>query len=442
MLALHAVNLLPHGASGRGAGPAGRRLRVLHARRCPTSTPACGAGARTGGRPGIATGGCRGWRRVRESEGIVAQGDGMNAEWPEAGVGAGAPRGSLGGRAGRERRRLRRRRPAADPPQLERGVGVEALRRCRPPWTRSWRRWARRIPTRVGVIGDDVRETLRKLAEMGLVSEAPRVVGARLSRPAAAPASCRCRRALSRMGRAHRPPARRRRPRGSGGRRRRATARSSSRASADAALLERIESELRPFLEATPTGPDDFSGQLTRRTGSLIARSAACRDLVMHPLALGAARAFLGHATNIQLHLTQAIAIGPGETAQPIHRDQWAFDFFPFPAGYEVQCNTIWALTDFTEENGATRVVVGSNAREDRASPSAPTTPSRPSMPRGSVLFYSGSVYHGGGANDSACHPDRAQHHVRRGLVAPGGEPVPLGASRGGRDAAGRPAAA
>ena len=82
----------------------------------------------------------------------------------------------------------------------------------------------------------------------------------------------------------------------------------------------------------------------------------------MHPLALGAARAFLGHATNIQLHLTQAIAIGPGETAQPIHRDQWAFDFFPFPAGYEVQCNTIWALTDFTEENGATRVVVGSNA--------------------------------------------------------------------------------
>ena len=83
----------------------------------------------------------------------------------------------------------------------------------------------------------------------------------------------------------------------------------------------------------------------------------------MHPLALGTARTFLGHATNIQLHLTQAIAIGPGETAQPIHRDQWAFDFFPFPPGYEVQCNTIWALTDFTEENGATRIVSGSNRR-------------------------------------------------------------------------------
>ena len=40
-----------------------------------------------------------------------------------------------------------------------------------------------------------------------------------------------------------------------------------------------------------------------------------------------------------------------------IHRDQWAFDFYPFPSGYEVQCNTIWAMTDFTEENGATRVL-------------------------------------------------------------------------------------
>jgi hypothetical protein len=170
---------------------------------------------------------------------------------------------------------------------------------------------------------------------------------------------------------------------------------------AEPALLDRVEAELRPFLDATSTGPDDFSGNLTRRTGSLIARSAACRDLVMDPLTLGAARVFLGHATNIQLHLTQAIAIGPGETAQPIHRDQWAFDFFPFPAGYDVQCNTIWALTDFTEENGATRVVIGSNAIEDRRS-FGPDDTEPAEMPRGSVLVYSGSVYHGGGANRSA----------------------------------------
>jgi len=169
---------------------------------------------------------------------------------------------------------------------------------------------------------------------------------------------------------------------------------------ATASLLDQIEAELQPFFATTPTGPDDFSGTSTRRTGSLISRSPAARDLVMHPLAVATARTFLGHVTNIQLHLTQAIAIGPGETAQPIHRDQWAFDFFPFPAGYEVQCNTIWALTDFTDENGATRVVVGSNSQPDGTA-YGPDDTEPAEMRRGSVLFYSGSVYHGGGPNRS-----------------------------------------
>ena len=153
---------------------------------------------------------------------------------------------------------------------------------------------------------------------------------------------------------------------------------------------------------STPRRPDRTTSAATG-PGAPARSSPArpgCRELVMHPLALGTARTFLGHATNIQLHLTQAIAIGPGETPQPIHRDQWAFDFFPFPAGYEVQCNTIWALTDFTEENGATRVVVGSNLQEDRLS-FGPDDTEPAVMPRGSVLFYSGSVYHGGGANRS-----------------------------------------
>jgi ectoine hydroxylase-related dioxygenase (phytanoyl-CoA dioxygenase family) len=85
----------------------------------------------------------------------------------------------------------------------------------------------------------------------------------------------------------------------------------------------------------------------------------------MHPLALGTTSEVLAHATNFQLHLTQAIAIGPGQPAQAIHKDRWAFDFFPFPTGYEVQCNTIWALTDFTEANGATRIALGSSTAAD-----------------------------------------------------------------------------
>jgi ectoine hydroxylase-related dioxygenase (phytanoyl-CoA dioxygenase family) len=127
----------------------------------------------------------------------------------------------------------------------------------------------------------------------------------------------------------------------------------------------------------------------------------------MHPLVLEALKVTLGHATNHQLHVTQMIAIGPGEPAQIIHRDQWAFDFFPFPNDYEVQCNTIWAMTDFTAENGGTRLIPGSQRFEDRLSfEEADTIPAE--MPAGSVLFYTGKLYHGGGANRSQA--------VRRGI--------------------------
>ena len=165
-------------------------------------------------------------------------------------------------------------------------------------------------------------------------------------------------------------------------------------------LLDRFEAEIAPYVEATRPGPDDFSGHNTRRTGALIARSPAAREMVMHPLVLGTCQQVLGHAASFQLHLTQVISIGPGEPAQPVHRDQWAYDFFTFPTGYEVQCNTIWALTDFTEENGATRVVPGSNHLEDKLRfTQEDTVPAE--MRRGSILFYTGAVYHGGGANRS-----------------------------------------
>jgi ectoine hydroxylase-related dioxygenase (phytanoyl-CoA dioxygenase family) len=169
---------------------------------------------------------------------------------------------------------------------------------------------------------------------------------------------------------------------------------------APAPLLDRLHDEMRPHIEATPPGPDGFSGFQTTRTGALVARSPAARELVMHPLSLGTTKLVLSHATSFQLHLTQIIAIGPGQPAQYIHRDQWAFDHFPFPMGYEVQCNTIWALTDFTEENGATRVIPGSH-RFDDGLQLQPEDTEPAEMRRGSVVFYTGSLYHGGGANRS-----------------------------------------
>lgn len=163
-------------------------------------------------------------------------------------------------------------------------------------------------------------------------------------------------------------------------------------------LLDQFRSEITPFLEVTSTGTDDFSGRNTRRSGGLIARSPAAREMVMHPLVLDVVRGVLDTSRKFHLHLTQLIAIGPDSPGQMIHRDQWAFDFFPFPVGYDVQCNTIWALTDFCAANGGTRVMPGSNTYGDKERFGYEDTVAV-EMPRGSVLFYTGSLYHGGGAN-------------------------------------------
>lgn len=169
---------------------------------------------------------------------------------------------------------------------------------------------------------------------------------------------------------------------------------------ADPALLDRIAAEMAPYVEATPGGSDDFSGRTTKRTGGLVARSPASRELVQHPLVLDVTARLLHQAQAFQLHLTQIISIGPDSPGQAIHRDQWAFDFFEFPADYHVQCNTIWAMTDFTEANGATRLIPGSqdlpNTFEHTLDESVPAE-----MSKGSCLLYTGKVYHGGGANRS-----------------------------------------
>ena len=166
----------------------------------------------------------------------------------------------------------------------------------------------------------------------------------------------------------------------------------------DAATLTALREELAEPLATTAPGVEEFSGLNTRRFGSLIERAPSTRQLVTHPLILDVTRTLLADASAIQLHLTQAICIGPNSPAQVIHRDQWAFDFFEFPNGFEVQCNTIWAITDFTEENGATRVVVGSNHGEDKQRLDQSDTVGAV-MRAGSVVLYTGAVYHGGGAN-------------------------------------------
>lgn len=162
--------------------------------------------------------------------------------------------------------------------------------------------------------------------------------------------------------------------------------------------VDQINDEVRPWIERSGSGQDDFTGRSTRRTGALAARSAACRDAIVHPLVTATAEGFLAPWTNrIQLHLTQTIAIGPGQGRQPLHRDRLAWGGY-IPREVEPQCNTIWALTDFTADNGATSVAPGSPGWDDDRRPAAADI-AQATMPRGSVLFYTGSVIHGGGEN-------------------------------------------
>jgi ectoine hydroxylase-related dioxygenase (phytanoyl-CoA dioxygenase family) len=164
-------------------------------------------------------------------------------------------------------------------------------------------------------------------------------------------------------------------------------------------LVDAIYDELKPFIEATKFGRDDFAGFHTQRTGSLIARSQSFHQIAMHPLVLDTAAKVLGpYCQKFQLHLTQVIKIDPGETAQTLHRDQLVYSPFRFPQGMECELHTMWAFTDFTEENGATRVIPGSHKWEGERSP-APEETIAAEMPKGSVMLFTGSVYHGGGAN-------------------------------------------
>ena len=165
------------------------------------------------------------------------------------------------------------------------------------------------------------------------------------------------------------------------------------------AEVDRVQAEIDPYVAATADGRDRFTGFQTTRTGALVARSPACRELVMHPAILAACDVFLKRACDrYQLHLTQVIRIKPGQPAQPLHRDRLAWG--GFLGGVEPQLNTIWAMTDFTHENGATQVVPGSPTwPESRRA--EPQEVGYAEMKRGSVLVYSGSVIHGGGENRS-----------------------------------------
>ena len=163
--------------------------------------------------------------------------------------------------------------------------------------------------------------------------------------------------------------------------------------------LGRIRSELAPHIDARAPGTGNMMGQYTRRFGRLLLRSQTVQELLTHPLVLSLADAILlPHCVRYHVNYTGVMYLESGETTQPLHRDT---GFYPIqnPAP-PLLLSTMWAISDFTIENGATCLVPGSRHWEDARAPQ-PHEIVTAEMPAGSVLLYIGNTIHGGGANRS-----------------------------------------
>ena len=164
--------------------------------------------------------------------------------------------------------------------------------------------------------------------------------------------------------------------------------------------LKNIIEDLKPYLVKTKEGQDDFTGFKTKRVGALMARSAECQNLALNPIINEVSKLFFEpHSDGYQLHFTSAIDIAPGESKQIPHRDRGVWGGY-IPRKIETQLSTVWAIDDFTKENGATQVVPGSH-KWDRDREPKEDEICYAEMKKGSVFIYTGSVIHGGGANNS-----------------------------------------
>ena len=163
------------------------------------------------------------------------------------------------------------------------------------------------------------------------------------------------------------------------------------------ALLDELDEaidRLERDLGAVPAA-NVFEGHATVRIYNLLARDRVFERVPVHAAVLPVVQGVIGQGCLVSS--LSSIAIDPGEVAQPLHVDDAVI---PLPRPHvPVICNSMWALTDFTEANGATRIVPGSHHRDHQPAFDGQHDSLAAEMRRGSVLVWVGSLWHGGGAN-------------------------------------------
>ena len=144
----------------------------------------------------------------------------------------------------------------------------------------------------------------------------------------------------------------------------------------------------------------DFYPGRTRRVTALVTRSKTAQTLILDPCIKALCdEMLLPNCERHQLHVTAALEVGPGARAQTLHREEDPFAFFPLPRPNLIVA-TMWAISDFRADNGATLLVPGSHLwPEDRVH--TPDEVVSAEMPAGSVLLWLGGTLHGAGANIS-----------------------------------------
>ena len=194
----------------------------------------------------------------------------------------------------------------------------------------------------------------------------------------------------------------------------------------DAQRVRSMHIELDAILDATPTGRNDFEGFGTKRIYRLFGKTRSFDDLATDPVLLGVVEGLIGPA---QLSAPTGILIGAGEPAQVLHRDD---SIYPLPEPHdEVVLNTMWAFDDFTVANGATRFVVGSNRWPPGRRPTDEDELAWTEMPAGSVRVLHREHLARWRRQPHRHRPPGRHPRVRRGVVAPAGEPRHRGRARG-----------